>query len=97
MQTVTESLAELAATHPSLERAWALMADEWSPDDAPPTVVSSAMAKALMPVVGGLAAQELSVITTCIEKILAAADESAKDVVATGFLEAVVAAADEGG
>jgi len=95
MLNATESLALLERTHPCLERTRAVLVDEWNPDDVPPTIVSSSMATALISVADGLTEQELSAVATCIEEILVVGDQTAQDVIATGFLEAVVAGEDE--
>ena len=94
MITVAESLALLTGAHPSLEEARAVLEAEWRPDEPPPTILSSGLAKALVAVAEMAPESDLSSVFSCVERILSSGNDLAKDVIATGFLEAVVTAAD---
>ncbi len=94
MLTTAGSLRALAESHPALKEAKGLIEHEWSPDAPPPTVVSSELAKALLSKADTATGEGLRLVFACVERILSEGDDVAKDVVATGFLEAIVAASD---
>lgn len=94
MLTAAAGLVALAGAHPILKEAKELLEKEWIPDEPPRTVVSSELAKALLPHVDAMTDKELQSIFACVEHILSAGDDMAKDVVSTGFLEAIVTAAE---
>lgn len=82
----------LAKCNPILGKAREEVEHEWQPDLPPPTLTASRMARALL--ADHVADEELLRVADCVEELLAVGTNEAKDVVATGFLEAVVAAAD---
>ena len=92
--TLAESFSLLTGAHPGLEEARAVLEEEWRPEEPPPTLLSSVLAKALVTVAEVAPDSELSQALARVERILSEGDELAKDVAATGFLEALVAAAD---
>jgi hypothetical protein len=96
MLDVDESVRLLASCSVSLEEARTDLINDWQPDEVPPTLAMSSLAKALVEHVHELSASELGDVAACIERILEAGTERSKNAAATGFLEAVVAAADAG-
>lgn len=91
---INESLNLLSQTHPVLEKARAALVEDWAPEAPPPTILSSAFARALVSIADAATEEELLRVLTVVETILSEGDQLAKDVVATGFLEALVTAAD---
>jgi hypothetical protein len=60
------------------------------PDGPPPTLLASRMGKAVAADLLSMLAERLRVVLEAAEEVLRSDDELAKDVVATGFLEALV-------
>ncbi|MFO0694349.1 MAG: hypothetical protein U0230_12385 [Polyangiales bacterium] len=94
MLTTDESLDELMKVIPGIEELRAFLAEEWAPESPPPTLVSSELARTLLRHADAMTDEEIRAVFACVERVLTVGEEVAKDVVATGFLEALVAASD---
>lgn len=91
-----ESIQLLSQSHPVLARARVKVEGAWLPDQPPPTVLMSALAKAIVGAANELPESDALAVLRNVERVLDEGDESSKDAVASGFLEALVAAADGG-
>lgn len=92
--TSEESLDELMKVSPRLRKSQAVLAEEWAPELPPPTLVSSELARALLALADTMTDEEIQAVFAGIERVLSVGEAAAKDVVATGFLEVLVAASD---
>jgi hypothetical protein len=71
-----------SAARTDIARSW--------PDGPPPTLLASRMGKAVAADIRLTVAERLRLVLDAAEEVLRSDDEFAKDVVATGFLEALV-------
>ena len=78
----------LAEADKSASAARTDVALSW-PDGPPPTLLASRMGKAVAVDLFSMLAERLRVVLEAAEEVLRSDDELAKDVVATGFLEAL--------
>lgn len=84
--------ALLAGCSELLRTEWERVQADWLPDDPPPTVALGALGTSLIGSLNGATDHELSRLASTVEHVLAAGSESAKNAIATGFLEAVLSA-----
>lgn len=73
----------------------ARLSDEWAPEDPPVTVIAAEIGHTLVVRSSEFSDAQLRDIFLAVEDVLTIGTESDKDAVATGLLEAVLAAGDE--
>lgn len=87
-------LRALAGAAPVLEEQLARTYAEWSPDQPPPTIVMGDLGQRLAESAPALTDEQLRAVVEVIEHALEHAPDQVKNAVATGLLEAAIAAAD---
>jgi hypothetical protein len=87
------SLADL--TPPMKDAADALDL-AWSPDLPPVTVAASTVGRAFGGALSDLTSNDIAAVCRAVEMLMTNSDESIRDAIATGFLEALLAQSSEG-
>lgn len=82
--------------HPAFRAARVSELIEWQPDAPPATLVMAEYARALSEHLSSFTQPELRSVFELVEELLIDANESTKDVVATGFIEALQSLASAG-
>jgi Fe-S-cluster formation regulator IscX/YfhJ len=80
----------LARCHPELERALVALRTRWEPETVPPTTAMGDLGLALVRALSTFSDDELQCVVRVVEDVLKSGSAEARDMVATGFLEAVM-------
>ncbi len=87
--TVGEAVNQLAGAHHRLKQARETLQADWFPDDPPVTIVMGAFAHAVCDHIDELSGSHKHAIFRAVEEALVSGADDTKNVVATGFLEAL--------
>jgi len=93
---VLEVLNRIEEIDPSLKAAGESLREEWFPNEVPLTILAGYLADAVVVNITTIPALNIESLFRTVEEVFARNDEMAKDVIATGFLEALLAAASAG-
>jgi len=91
--TVESVLEEIAASHPVLVKSLGELRDEWEPDLPPPVVAMGSLGTALGSAINEVTDAQARSLMRVVEQALVDGTQSVRNIVATGFLEALVGSA----
>ena len=91
-----EALNRLESKHPRLKAAADRLREEWAPEYPPLTVLAAAIAREFSQTWRDFNEHELRSLFAVVEEVLSHDDSASQDLIATGFLESLQAAASAG-